>query len=340
MSQVFTQTDLAKLAGVSPMTVSRALRGHPDIQTQTRQRIESLASKHGYRVNRGAQAMRAGRYGAIGLLLSRTNAASSLMPTLMAGITEAAEEAGLHLVLGKLADDRLSSEEQLPKLLRAWSVDGLIVHYTHDAPQATAQIIERYQMKAVWTNTDRAVNCVTPDDVAAGRDAADRLWALGHRSALYLDTALGHHPSLKARRDGFTGRCAEIGLDCRVVISAGRDEAWFKQLCRDRGGATACVAYRTDDSCRLIHVAASLGLDVPRDLSVLTFSNGPQYYAGLTPISHYSVPMQRVGARAVERLVRMLSGDETARPVDLIPLPWRGGDTLAEGPASRRENAR
>jgi LacI family gluconate utilization system Gnt-I transcriptional repressor len=335
MSQVFTQTDLAKLAGVSTMTVSRALRGHPDIQRKTRQRIERLAAEHGYRVNRGAQAMRAGRYGAIGLLLSQRNAASSLIPELMAGITRAAEAAGLHLVLGKLTDDRLTSEEQLPKLLRAWSVDGLIVHYTHHAPQAMARIIEQYQMKAVWTNTDRAIDCVTPDDVAAGRDAADRLWAMGHREAVYLDTALGQHPSLEARREGFVGRCRSIGLACRVVVSGGRDRRWFEGMIAGLGGATACVTYRADDAERVVHVAMSKGLDVPGDLSLLTFSAKSIDYAGLVAISHYAVPIEQVGARAVQRLVSMLAEDEGSGPTERLPLTWVEGQTLAAGPAAK-----
>lgn len=336
MPQAINQSDLARMAGVSSMTVSRALRQHPDIQIETRQRIEKLAAKHGYRMNRGAQAMRKGRYGAIGLLLGQKHASSSMMPGFLAGLTQATHEAGMHLVLGELPDDQLTSVDALTKLLPEWSVDGLIVHYTHNAPQKLAKILDRYRMKAVWTNTDRAIHCVTPDDHGAARDAADRLYDLGHRRVAYIDSKLGNHPSMVARREGFVSRCRELDLDYRVVVSEGADRRWIEALLRELPAVTGLAIYRGDDACRVMHVAQLLGLSVPRDLSLLTFSPTPVDYAGLTRISMYQVPIERVGIRAVERLAAMLSGESDDDDAELLPLRWADGETHGPAPVLPR----
>jgi DNA-binding LacI/PurR family transcriptional regulator len=332
MSKAVTQHDLARIAGVSHMTVSRALRGHDDVLPETRARIEILAEQHGYRLNRGARAMRRGRYGAVGLLLSETNAASSLMPGFMAGLRKAAATAGLHLVLGELPDDRLRSAETLPKLLQEWSVDGLIVHYTHDAPQELAQIFARYRMKAVWTNTDRLKNAVTPDDLGAGATAAERIFAWGHRNSFYVDSPLGNHPSLAARREGFVQRFRKLGGTCEVVLSGGADPAWAKALHRDRPDVTACVAYRLDDAARLIYTADAAGRRVPEDLSVVTFAPRPERYAGIIPFTQLRVPIERVGREAVALLDTMLAQDLTNHQTRYIPLDWVDGATA--GPVS------
>jgi DNA-binding LacI/PurR family transcriptional regulator len=122
-------------------------------------------------------------------------------------------------------------------------------------------------------------------------------------------------------------------LGCCVRVSAGRDRGWFERLCGDLRGSTACVVYRSDDTFRLMHTAAAAGLDVPHELSVLTFSPSEPFYAGLTAVSHYGVPMQRVGDHAVERLVSMLSDRDDQNPsTELIPLSWHEGETVAPAP--------
>jgi LacI family transcriptional regulator len=342
MPKSATQHDIAKLAGVSHMTVSRALRGHPDVQKATRQRIMQLAERHGYRVNRSARAMRQGSYGALGLLMSQNNAASALLPGFVAGIRRAMRERGLHLVLGEVPDEEMAGTDRLPRLLQEWSVDGLIVHYTHDAPDALAKTLRRYRLPAVWTNTHRAHHCVVPDDHAAAAELAERAWAMGHREAMYLDVINSHHPSVPARRDGFVGRFKQLGgkVRIRIVEPTPADEVtpsvheWLDQTWQKLAPATFVAAYRPVDAQRMIHVAARHGVQVPEALSVTSFFTRRELYAGLVELSGYQVPAEQLGEEAVQMLCRRIDDaaepEREAEPIPArrLPLRWLVGQTV------------
>ncbi|MEM6313399.1 MAG: LacI family DNA-binding transcriptional regulator [Planctomycetota bacterium] len=350
MPKTATQHDIARLAGVSHMTVSRALRGHPDVQEVTRQRIEELAAKHGYRANAGARAMRKGRYGALGLLMSEANERSALLPDLVAGIRTAMRSRSLHLVLGDLPDGELASNKRLPQLLQEWSVDGLIVHYTHDAPEELAEMLRRYKLPAVWTNTTRDVHCITPDDRSAARELAEKAFANGHRKAMYLDVINSHHPSVPDRRDGFIGRFTELGGSVRVRIvepgsvwqTSPTIRAWTEETFERLGDTTLVVSYRPVDACRVMHIAQQHGRRVPQDLSFATFSIRRELFAGLTELAMYQVPTERLGREAVDMLCRRIDdADHNAEPKPIpaqrLPLNWIEGDTFGPAPSGSQD---
>jgi DNA-binding LacI/PurR family transcriptional regulator len=137
-----------------------------------------------------------------------------------------------------------------------------------------------------------------------------------------------------ARRKGFIERCKALAISCEVVVSKETDRQWIESMLTAKPRPTACVSYRCDDACRVIYVAQQLGLSVPADLSVISFSPKQEWFAGLLPLSLYQVPIYEVGRQAIQQLLVKLEtpGDDES-PVQHIPLNWLEGETVASCPA-------
>ena len=119
-----TIRDIAKVAGVTHGTVSRALRGSPLVRAETAERIKSIARNMGYRPNRIAQSLRQKRTKTIGLVIP--DISNPFFSTLTCGVEEKASELEYHVILVNTSRD-LDKEASEIELLRERMVEGLII---------------------------------------------------------------------------------------------------------------------------------------------------------------------------------------------------------------------
>src|SRR4028119_2265713 len=133
-----TLEEIALEAGVSRYTVSNVLRGRNKEKwactAERAERIRGIAERLNYRPNAAAVAPATGRFGAVGLLTSRHHSHGALLSTLLNSIRHHLTERELHLTIGDLPDEPLTSEAYVPRILREWSVDSPLINYIAGTP--------------------------------------------------------------------------------------------------------------------------------------------------------------------------------------------------------------
>jgi LacI family transcriptional regulator len=325
-----TMKDIARLVGVSQPTVSHVLNGRAErfrISPQTQERVHEAAAKLGYRVNALARATRTGRSNFVALLLSTHSGRSYLPPTMLDTIHDALAERDLHLVLAKLPDAQLSDQTFVPRILRELGVDGLLIDYTDQIPPAMIELIERNALPAIWINTDRATDCVRPDDRQMGRLATEQLVQRGHRRIAYVDYAVGHdalaqaHYSRRERELGYTQAMLAAGLRPEVLrLATGLEKQQraddLERLLREANRPTAVISYSPQSSA-LLKAMRRVGLSFPADLAWVSFADRPatfmqwdresELHAGNVYLPHKEVAREAV-AMLIDKLTRPLVG--------------------------------
>jgi len=332
-----TIKEIAKRTGLSVPTVGNVLgRAASRYSAETRKRVLEAAQAMGYKPNSSARAMRNGRIGCAALVLSRSHqqVVSHIPPGLLDGLDDELAQHNMHLTVSRLTDEELSRDDYLPKVLREYMADGMIVNYTHEIPNGMLDLIHAHHTPAVWMNAKLRSDCVHPDDAGASEAATRELIALGHHRIAFVhliepgvfeglpfeQARPRFHYSAGDRAEGYVRAMLAAGLSPRVAY---HDRFVLEQesiqACRALlSGAdrpTAVLSYSDRDVGPLLIAAAQLGLSVPRDLSVLMFFPFEAPMAGVR-VSAAQVPTAEVGRRAVRMLLRkMESPDEPCAPV-------------------------
>lgn len=325
-----TQSDIARLLGVSRVAVTQALKGGGRLSPDLRARILTAAKHAGYQPNAASTAILTGCFGSIGLLLGTDPQASVLGQDTIWGIEDALERREWHLIIQRLSDDELGRGSGLPKALRMSLVDGLIVNYTHHVPSEASRRLAG--MPTVWLNTRDGDCCIHGDDRGAARDGTLQLLAAGHQRIVYTDfTGPGErqHYSFTDRWLGYAeamrsaGRRPQRVLGTRTIPVQERVAAALALLDSARR-PTAVVTWQAG-LCALPIVAAAriLGLRVPTDLALLTFDNCAAHLLDC-PVLTAVIPERAIGRQAVELLARRIAG-ETCPQAMAVPLELAGG---------------
>ena len=311
-----TLKHVADHVGVDRSTVSRVLRDRGDevgISRALTERIKAAAALLNYAPNASARAVRSGRFGAAALLMSTVAGRSYLPSPLLDGIHDELARDDMHLTIAKVRDEQLDRDGAVPKALREYLADGLLINYTHHIPPHLLRAVESLKRPVVWINADLPHDAVNAANRAAARLATERLIGLGHRRVAYLDLCAGvaevagAHHSARDRRDGYRDAMRDAGLTARewrpaTVPEPGRAEAAFvlEALSR-RPRPTAVLCYFSINLPPLLRAAASLDLVVPRDLSVVSFAPQLWHDAGVD-VDCMVEPHEAMGREAVRML--------------------------------------
>jgi LacI family transcriptional regulator len=308
--------DVARHAGVSPSTVSRALGKPGRMSARTERRIQQAAAELGYRVNPMARALPTGRTQTLGLIV--TDFTNPVYFDLVRGAERAAGEAGYTMVL---AESQESGEAESNAVERVRPlVDGLVLA----APRLDDEALTAIAGDTSLVLVNRAVPSIASVvvDVRTGLTAAlDHLQAYGHSSIGYLsgparswiNTRRWEVLMEEAPRRGM--HIVEIPT-IEPTLAGGRDV-----LRRVRAaGVSALVAYNDLIAIGLLREAQAAGLRVPGDLSIVGFDDifGAEL---VTPgLSTIRVPLGALG----EAAIRVLTGrvdPETHEPAQAEFVP-------------------
>ena len=182
-----TIKDIARIAGVSTSTVSRALSGSKELSEATRERIVKICNEQGYRVNALARSLIRSRTNVIGLIVPEVT--NPFYAEISLGIETHARELGYNVMLCNSQQDTKTTEELFGFLI-SHQVDGIILANSHsDAPRWLQQFAPHLPTVLLGTPASLSgdeVNSVCVDNLAGGRLAAEYLLSLGHRSIAYL----------------------------------------------------------------------------------------------------------------------------------------------------------
>ena len=280
MSPVVTMSDVAREAGVSRMTVSNVVNGRPGVSAETRLRVLATIAKLDYRVNATARRLRAGRTGAIGLLVPDLDGA--YYSHLAARLSDAAEAHGYHVVLERTGATR-EGERSAVAADRLDAYDGVVFSpVALGADDLRRARIERPCVLLGERPLPGKFAHVMMDNVGGGElavrhmlDGGARRVALigGRREVAYTDMASLR--SIGYRRAHID---AGLGVDERLIVEVGsfsmRDG--YRSIMRlHEDGVPFDAAFVLTDAAAMgvLRALADLGLDVPRDVQVVGFDN-------------------------------------------------------------------
>jgi len=213
-------SELAKMAGVSAGTVSRALAGKALVNSQTRERIQALAREYGFHPNQMASRLRTGHTGVIGVVfpLGHEQKQSISDPFFIAMLGRIGDElmhSGYDLMLSRVIPGE--RDNWLDRIVDSGMLDGVLLLGQSDQFDVIERVAERYLPLVVWgSRREGQMHCaVGSDSLAGGRLAAERLLARGCRKlAFFGDT---RSVEIEQRFEGAKAVVAETGSGATIA---------------------------------------------------------------------------------------------------------------------------
>jgi LacI family transcriptional regulator len=325
-----TIDDVARVAGVSTATVSRALSGAPWVREETRERVLVAAKTLDYRPSITAQSLTTGRSLVIGIIVSDIQI--PFFTTVARGIQNVAHRHGYLTLIGN-SDELAAQEDELVRAFTARMVDGLIVSPSAGQNTQLRETAGRVPLVLV----DRLVPGLETDAVLSAnlegaRAAANHLLALGHRRIAYA-TDKPDKTSSEERLAGFRAAIGEAGIPADpnlvwvVDYHAAPAERRIRELLR-RHRPTALIASEGSITLGSLRAAQDLGMTIPGDLSLVGFDQLDWGTATTPPISVVSQDAERIGATAARMLIRQLGRSAGTPP--RAPVTERIATALVE----------
>ena len=309
--------DVAKRAGVSTSTVSRALTRPELISPETRRAVLKAVKHLGYAPNAAAKQLRTRRSG--NLLVTVPDISNPFFALILQGIEDEAQRKGYAVLVGDTQHDAKREARYADMLLRK-EADGLIF-LGHRLPKPAAQLVRsaapRYApvVNGCEFSPRLGVPSVHIDNATAAAEAMDHLYRLGHRRIGVVTGPLAS-PLSRDRLAGATER-ALIRVHGDFSIQAGVAAA--ARLLDRPDPPTAVFCFNDEMAMGVIEGARGRGVRVPRDLSVVGFDDIRFAEHIDPPLTTIAQPMREIGEGTVRMLVDILAG-RTIAPLS-VTLP-------------------
>lgn len=302
-----TMTDLAKILGVSPSTISRALKDHPSIGIETREKIKKTASKLGYIPNSAASNLRSRKTNQIGVIIPRID--RYFHSSSISGIEEVAHEAGYYVSIFQTKDSYLKEMESV-KILMSNNADGIIACLalettnTHHYRQLAKAKIPLVLFDRV--SDDLESSKVLINDYDAAFKACDHLAQIGCKKIAHIAGNV-NSPIFQSRLEGYKAALlknnlsVEEDLICYGNILSHEEGQGFANRLLDmkiRPDGIFCANDLTAVS--VIQTLKKRSVSVPGDIAVVGFSNTPIseiIEPSLTTIDDHAFEMGQASAR-------------------------------------------
>ena len=308
-----TIKDIARIAGVSYATISRALSGSREVSEQTRTRILEICKQEGYRTNALARSLSCNKTNVIGLVVP------DITNPFYAELALEIETSARRLHYNVMLCNSVHYEDNIGELmdfLISHQVDGIILASSHNEARACLheyrQVIPSVLVGAsVSDNDDFCVNAVSVDNRAGGRMAAEYLIGLGHQDIVYL----GFRPASithQLRFSGFQRAMQQRSLTPTVLENHESSSSLQigyqlgKQLFAQGTSSTAIFAATDSLALGVIQAADEFNLRIPEDISLLGFDNIS--YAALPKITLPTIDQRKpvLAETAVKHLVSVI----------------------------------
>ncbi|HIY64958.1 MAG TPA: LacI family transcriptional regulator [Candidatus Agrococcus pullicola] len=336
-----TLHDVARAAGVSVSTTSRALGNYGRISQRTRAHIRWIADELGYRPNVIARSMITGKTQSLGVVCA--DLSSPFFAEALRGVSDLAKERGYSILIVN-TDEDLKAEQDAITLLRDKLVDGVIV-----AP-ADVQCVEhlaRLQRDGrpvvLLDRTSHALEAdsVTVDDVAAVARATSHLLDAGHRRiGIVTELRTARESNWLALLTGGVGRTAlnpssrrllgyiqahqqhGVEIDPDLVARTG-DTTVASALAAARemiesSSPTAVMSVDNTTSVGAFSAIRELGLSVPADVSFVAFDNLDWTTLVTPPLTVVEQPVYEIGRRAATALTDRLAGERDGAGEEIL----------------------
>lgn len=298
-----TLKDVARAAGVSYATVSRALSENAPINGETRKKILEICDEMGYTRDFIARSMVRGKTEVLGLIVPTI--ANEFMSETAYYAEEAARKRGYNIMLCN-SDPGLEQELVQVKLMIGRKVDGILI-----VPQSSASYdnIRRFseQIPMVFLSEnlrDEPQSYVTVDNTRGAVLATEYLCRLGHRRILYFGKRKSTTHQLRA--DGYMKACSDLGIEPHVLTSEYRRSSieygykMAQEMFQRHFPYTAIFASTDSNALGIMKAAEEAGISIPGDISLIGFDNIKGAAFPRIELTTIDQPKEEMAVRAVD----------------------------------------
>ncbi len=309
-----TIKDIAKVAGVSHTTVSRALKGNPAISLETTERIQQLAREMGYVPSAVAQSLLSRRTQTIGMVV--TTIADPFIVQVVEGVEQVAQRAGYSVFLSSSYNDP-EREVTVVETFQRRRVDAIIVTSSRVGSLYSSQL-DQIQVPIVLINNQEEgeyLRSVGVDDMQGAQLAVAHLLALGHRRIGYIG-AVDRPKSNERRLTGYGAALEQAGLTLDPVLVLSpiasndleRGNAGLEPFLA--AGVTAVFCYNDLTAIGLLLACRQYNIAVPEQLSVVGFDDIEPTLYTTPPLTTIHQPRLTLGQLAMTMTLDLLDGQE------------------------------
>jgi LacI family transcriptional regulator len=334
-----TIDEVAALAGVSPMTVSRAIN-QGKVRDDTRERVMRAVQALGYTPNLAASTLAAAQHTRIALIY--TNPSGAYLRELLVGLLRGASNAAIQLVIHYWDNLDPAAERKAARALNG-RVDGVILPPPLcESPAAVTELVKAgIPVVAIASGHLRDdISCVRIDDFHAGKEMTEHLIQHGHTRIGFIRGR--NDLSASARRyDGFVTALHDVGLEVEPGLVQQGDYTYrsglaaAELLLAHHRPPTAIFASNDDMAAAAISVAHRRGLDVPRDLSVVGFDDTSAATTVWPELTTLHQPIAEMADAAIDILLRTIrhrSDDARVLTDHVLPHGLVMRDSVAHPP--------
>ncbi len=315
-----TIRDVAREAGVSVASASRALNGHDNVTPDLRARVEAAASNLSYVPHWGARSLTRRTSDTIGVVLP--DLFGEYFSELVRGIDRVAHASGLQLLLSNMH----GSPHETASAIRTMRgrVDGLLVmppegdsSYLHDAllPALPAVLVNHDE-------THGEASAVGVDNHGGAQKITKHLVERGYRRIAHI-AGPRHNRDARDRQRGFTDAiAATIGERCPVIVPGDFTEAGGAEAARllIAGSVPFDAIFCANDMMALgcMSVLADAGLAIPDDVGVAGFDDIPLAHYATPPLTTMKVRIAELGERAMVTLLTRMRGADDSPALQIL----------------------
>lgn len=310
-------TDVAKLAGVSLSTVSRAMNDNPTVDPALAERVKAAAAELGYTANPVARSLVLGRTQTVSVVIP--DLANPTFQAILRGLSRAAAIDGYHVLISDTAE-QVEQEATLVTTTRR-RTDGVILCAPRLAQDELSALLPAVAPAVVVNRLPQdAVPTVAADYGTAMSHLIEHLHALGHRRIAYLSGVVASASGAARTRAITAAASAHDDLEF-VEIPTGVDfDSGAAAIDAVRASAaTAALAFNDLVAMGLLSAATSRGVRVPDDLSIVGFDDIPFAAYTTPPLTTAAVPAAELGRLAWTAMHDLLTGGEAAASTILTP---------------------
>jgi LacI family transcriptional regulator len=324
--------DVAAEAGVSVATVSKVINDRYGVAEATSARVRATIEELGYHASLVGQSLRSRRTKVVGVLVRDLEPFSA---ELLKGVARGIHDSGYELVVfsgcGQTADQGGWERRYLSRISGTLADGAILV-----TPSSIDRTFGTPVVAVDHNARSSSLPTVDSENLEGAVAATRHLLGLGHRRIGFL-AGRADLASARLREDGYRQALATAGIavDEELVRVGGYEAATATEAARELleldARPTAIFAANDVSALQTTAVARELGLDVPRDLSVVGFDNVPESALGHPPLTTVEQPIQQMGREAVRLLLELI--EDPARPATRVVLPTRLVVRRSSGPA-------
>jgi LacI family transcriptional regulator len=320
-----TIKEVARQAGVSPMTVSRVINGGRGVSPDKRARVERAIAELGYIPSRLARGLSAQRTGTLALIVP--DVANPFFTLIVRGAEDVARRAGYRLLLCDTRADLALEREVIDELI-AHRVEGILIAPVNDRSREHLRRLARFDVPFVLV--DRAVpgvdaDVVLGDSTGGARQLVEHLLSLGHRR-IGMVTESGSVSTARDRRTGYEAALEAAGIaaapelvvETSVDPEGGRDG--MRRLLELAEPPTAVFTVNNLVALGAIEAVRATGREVPDDIALVCFDD-IEYASRLHPfLTVMEQPAETFGSLGTQLLLERID-DRTAERRRTVVLP-------------------